>query len=132
MSAYLPGILREIADAAGEAAALQLAREMGGQEMKFSDRPGSALARIVGDEAAVKIVKAMGRDKRTIPMAGLRGAGGRRAAAARLMAPVCDGGLGKSAAEAARLTDVHERTARRARKRPAASAGPLLDLMGKK
>lgn len=125
MSAHLPGILREIADAAGEAAALQLAREAGGQEMKFSDRAGSALSRIVGHEAAVKIVKALGRDKRTIPMAGLRGAGGRRAAAARLM------NQGKSAAETARLVDVHERTARRVRQRPAPASLPLLDLLKK-
>ncbi|HVY35587.1 MAG TPA: hypothetical protein VG960_14330 [Caulobacteraceae bacterium] len=121
MSAHLPGVLKTIAEVAGEAAALQLAREAGGQEMKFSGRPGSALARIVGDVAAAKIAAELGGEKRTIPMANLRGAGGRRAAAAGLMAN------GKSAAAAALLTDMHERTARRARRKVQISKLPLFE-----
>jgi hypothetical protein len=105
----LPGVLGKIAEVAGEAAALQLARELGGHELKISGRAGGKLASIVGDEAAAKIAEALGPEKITVPMAGLRGAAARRQAAARLMAQ------GVPASKVAQACDVHERTAWRAK-----------------
>lgn len=117
----LTGKLAEIAEAAGVAAALKLARELGGRELKLSAVPGGKLARIVGQEAAEAIVEAFGRgEKITVPMAHLRGARGRREAVARMLAN------GVSTARAAEAADVHERTARRARNRPAPTL-PLFD-----
>lgn len=109
----LTGKLAEIAEVAGVSAALKLARELGGQELKLSDRPDGKLARLVGQEAAVAIVEAFGRgEKLTIPMGHLRGARARREAVARMMAN------GASVSQAAAAVDVHERTARRAKNRP--------------
>lgn len=107
----LPGILGEIEDVVGTAAALKLARERGGTEMKISGRPGGALALIVGDEAAAKIAELLGPQKFTIPMANVRGRAARQAAVARALAG------DTSASKAALLNDVHERTARRIRKK---------------
>lgn len=109
----LTGKLAEIAEVAGVAAALKLARELGGQELKLSAAKGGKLARIVGQTAASAIVEAFGvGEKLTVPMAHLRGARARREAVIRLVAQ------GLSSAKAAQAADVHERTARRARKRP--------------
>lgn len=109
----LTGKLAEIAEAAGVSAALKLARELGGQELKLSARPNGKLARIVGQEAACAIVEAFGRgEKLTVPMAHLRGARARREAVAQMLAG------GASVSQAAAAADVHERTARRAKNRP--------------
>lgn len=117
----LTGKLAEIAEVAGVAAALKLARELGGRELKLSAVKGGKLARIVGQDAATAIVEAFGRgEKMTVPMAHLRGAGARRAAVAKMMAE------GASTATAAEVADVHERTARRAKSRPLPSL-PLFD-----
>lgn len=109
MTHRLPGILGEIEDVAGTEAALQLARERGGTEMKFSGRPGGALAQIVGDAAAVKITELLGAQKYCIPMATVRGERGRREAAAKLVAS------GFSSAQAALAVGVHQRTVERLR-----------------
>lgn len=103
----LPGILGEIATAAGEAAALKLARERGGTEVQISARKDSAFVRIVGQAAADKIVKAFGNGKVLVPMATARGQRGRREAAARMLADE------KTQTEVALACDIHERTARR-------------------
>lgn len=116
----LPGVLGEIAEVAGDAAALKLARALGGTEIKLSARKGGKLARIVGLDQAKAIVEAMGPEKITVPMAGMRGARGRREHAARLMRD------GASSTQAALACDIHERTARRIRQRPQAPA-PLFD-----
>ena len=107
----LPGLLGVIEAIAGGAAATRLALKAGGTEMKFSSHPKSALARIVGAEAAKAIVAELGAVKYTIPMAHLRGQNGRRAEIARRLA------ADQSAAEVALACDVHERTVRRVRKR---------------
>ncbi len=109
MTSRLPGILGEIEDVAGTEAALQLARERGGTEMKFSGRPGGALARIVGDTAAAKITELLGTEKYCIPMASVRGERARREAAAQLVAK------GFSTAKAALTVGVHQRTVERLR-----------------
>ena len=116
----LPGILGEIATAAGEAAALKLARERGGTEVQISARKDSAFVRIVGQAAAEKIVKAFGNGKVLVPMATARGQRGRREAAARMLAAK------KTQTEVALACDIHERTARRIleRARKARSKNP--------
>lgn len=98
------GRMAEIADAAGVAAALQLVRELGGREIKLSAKTDGKLARIVGAEAARKIVAALGNEKITVPMAHLRGQRGRREAAARMLDE------GASISQVAGAVDVHERT----------------------
>ena len=117
----LPGILGEIADVAGEVAALKLAQARGGTEMKISGRAGGVLAQIVGDEAAAKIAELLGPEKYTIPMASVRGRAARQAALAKAMAE------GTSSNAAALQHDVHERTARRARKKMKEGPGPLFE-----
>ena len=116
----LPGVLGDIEAVAGTAAALQLAREHGGMQIRLSPRSGSALVRCVGPEAAAAIVERLGRGHLMVPMANVRGQRGRRAAAAELQAK------GASAREAALACDIHTRTAWRAR---ASSKGktPLFD-----
>ena len=98
------GRMAEIVEAAGVAAALQLVRELGGREIKLSAKTDGKLARIVGADAARKIVAALGNEKITVPMAHLRGQRGRREAAARMLDE------GASISEVAGAVDVHERT----------------------
>ena len=100
----LPGLLGEIEKIAGTSVATRLALHAGGTEMKFSPKPRGALARIVGVEAARQIAAALGSEKYTIPMAHLRGARGRRARAAEMLAD------GRGAGAVAKSVDVHERT----------------------
>jgi len=108
----LPGILGEIEDLVGRDAALILARERGGTTMTFSGRADSELAKIVGEEKALRIAELFGGViKYRIPMAHVRGARGRRLAAARMSAQ------GASAAEIAKELDIHERTVFRVRER---------------
>jgi len=108
----LPGILGQIEELVGREAALNLARERGGTTMTFSGRQDSELARIVGDEKAQRIAAQFGGViKYRIPMAHVRGARGRRLAAARMSAE------GVSATEIARELDIHERTVFRVRER---------------
>lgn len=105
----IDGVFARLVDAGGLPAACKLVAALGGAEIKLSARPGSKLARIVGDEAARAIVDALGAEKITIPMAHIKGQAGRREMAARLLAE------GRSVAEVAARTDVHERTAWRVR-----------------
>lgn len=100
----LPGILKDVAEVAGVAKALELARRHGGTVINVSDAEGSALTQVVGREAAAELVKRRGRGRETVPMATARGQRGRRAAAAEMMAK------GASVREAALACDIHERT----------------------
>lgn len=111
----LPGILAEIAEIAGEAAALQVAAAKGGT-MAYFPLPGHLhekhwLVEAVGIKAASAIAECLAeREMRSIeiplgPLAGIRGRS--RAAMARALAE------GKSVSQAARLAGVHMRTARR-------------------
>lgn len=108
-AASIDGVFARLVEAGGLPAACKLVAALGGAEIKLSARPGSKLARIVGDEAARAIVDAMGSEKITIPMAHIKGQAGRREMAARLLAE------GHSVAQVAARTDVHERTAWRVR-----------------
>lgn len=108
----LPGILADVEEAAGQAAALQLAREFGGTQISLSAAKSSALVRVVGLDAARKIVQKLGRGRVMVPMANLRGQRARRAAATRMFAG------GASARDVALACDIHERTAWRAKTPP--------------
>ncbi|RJF70892.1 helix-turn-helix domain-containing protein [Rhodopseudomonas palustris] len=58
MTRGLPGVLAEIAEVAGEAAALKIAARFGGQRVYFPARPGAAdhwLVATVGPDAAAKL-----------------------------------------------------------------------------
>lgn len=117
----LPGILAEIAEVAGEAAALQLARTLGGTELKVSGRPKGALAKVVGATAAAKIAAALGPTKILVPMASARGQRGRREQVAKMLAE------GASARQAALACDVHTRTVERVSRKVRESDAPLFD-----
>jgi hypothetical protein len=104
----LPGILSTIATVAGEAAALKLARDLGGQKLKLSADPNGKLATIVGAAAAEAIVREWAPGYELIvPMANLRGAGRRRAQVAQMI----EGGM--SISQAANAGDMHMRSAKR-------------------
>jgi len=113
MSSELPGILADIAEAAGNAVALRLARAVGGTEITVAKnpKPGSRITKLVGLEAARRIANTVGYGRMLIPMANLRGQGHRREVMAKVM------GAGGSNTQAALAGDSHERTARRLRKR---------------
>lgn len=101
------GILGIVEKFGGAGAADRLALQAGGTEMKLSARRGSRLVELVGEEAAKAVVDAYGATKVVIPMGHLRGARGRRAAAAQLLAK------GVPQAQVALTVDVHQRTVER-------------------
>lgn len=111
----LPGILAQIAEVAGEAAALQVAASKGGTIAYFPQArhldPDHWLVEAVGPKAAAKIAALFeDREQRSveIPLGPLSGVRGRaRRALARALSE------GKSVSQAARLAGVHMRTARR-------------------
>jgi hypothetical protein len=115
------GLLGAIEEAAGVEAASKLALQLGGTELKISARANGKLARIVGPDAARAIAAALGSERRTIPMAHLRGEKGRRAAAAQMLAG------GASERETALAVDVHTRTVRRIRAAVKSGTLPLFD-----
>jgi hypothetical protein len=118
------GFLKIVAEAAGDDAAQRVALRAGGTELKLSARPDSRLAKLVGPEAARKIVAILGAEKVSIPMANLRGQRGRQAAAAEMLTK------GASHSQVALAVDVHMRTVRRVREkmRDAEDKGlPLFD-----
>lgn len=118
------GFLKIVAEVAGDAVAQRVALRAGGTELKLSARADSRLSKLVGPEAARKIVEILGAEKVTIPMANLRGQRGRQVAAAQMLAK------GAHITETALTVDVHERTVRRVREKmekDAVSGMPLFD-----
>lgn len=111
MTRQLPGLLADIEAAAGTAKALELARQCGGCQISLSAAPTSTLVKVVGLEAAQKIVDALGHGRVIVPMANLRGQGARQAAAAQMLVK------GASARQVALACDVHTRTAWRVKAR---------------
>lgn len=108
------GILADIEEVAGAAAALQVAAAKGGSEayipMPENLRPGHWLVEAVGMEAAELIARRLGSGHVEIPLGPAGGHRGKVWAAIRKA--LADG---KSAPEAARLAGVHQRTVRRHR-----------------
>jgi hypothetical protein len=118
------GILAEIVDVAGEAAALQLAHAKGGLERVYIPKPenlakkkGRWLVDLVGEVAARAIAKRFGGGQVEITM----GTTAKRARRWRVMNDAL--AQGKSAAEAARAAGVHQRTVRRHRNGHSGSGG---------
>ena len=105
-SAPLPEILHRIADCAGLGAAMALARAYGGIRINIPKNiEGSQLARVVGLDAAQKIVKELGHGQCLIPCGSGRGEAARREDARRVFRN------GGTAVEAALAAGVSERTA---------------------
>lgn len=108
------GVLAEIAEVAGEAAALQLAHAKGGQERVYIPKPdylaaGHWLVDLVGMEAAVAIAARLGGGHVEITM-------GTTVTRARKWAAMWSAlASGKSGAVAARVAGLHQRTVRRHR-----------------
>ena len=101
----LPGVLGDIAEAAGEAAAVTLCRAQGGREIVIPVRPaGSQLAGIVGIDAAERIVAALGPGRVRLPVGAYRGQGGKRRLGMEMLA------AGASSADVAERADVALRT----------------------
>jgi hypothetical protein len=101
----LPGLLEHVEAVAGTAAALELAKALGGVRISISARPGSTLVKHLGPEVAAALVARLGRGEMFVPMATVRGQKGRRAGAAQMLAK------GVSVSQAALACDIHERTA---------------------
>ena len=76
---YWPQLLQQVADAAGEAAALKLVQELGGQKITVPRQPeGSKLAAKFGIETASGIVELYGGNAAYIPNLGQRLAASRK------------------------------------------------------
>ncbi|CUW41123.1 conserved protein of unknown function (DNA binding 12-129) [Magnetospirillum sp. XM-1] len=108
------GILAEIAEVAGTAAALQLAHAKGGLERVYIPRPdnlapGHWLVDLVGMEAALAIAGRLGGGHVEIPLGPSAG----RVRQWRIMRAAL--AAGKSGAAAARAAGLHQRTVRRHR-----------------
>ena len=112
----LPGILADIAEIAGDVAALKIAQSRGGTRVDLPPfaKEGHWLTDLVGFEAADKICRGLavidadgrrsGLRREVIP----RGAASLYETAKRRAAEALD--AGKSAREAARISGLHERT----------------------
>lgn len=111
----LPGVLAEVAEVAGQAAALRLADARGGTEKTYVPRPEALtaehwLVQALGWDDAKTVAARIGGGPVPIPLGPLSGLRGRvRTAIRRALAE------GRSAAEVARLVGVHQRTVRRHR-----------------
>lgn len=105
----LPAILAQIADAAGEEAALLVAREWGGRDLYIPRdfRETHRLVELLGEMRARKMWSAIGHGPVLIPMGPYAGALERRVRAAKALSE------GKSKSEVARIAGIHVRTAHR-------------------
>ena len=120
----LPPTLAQIAEAAGVPAALALAKARGGRTVTIPQRAaGSVLARIVGVEAAEKIIDAFGYGTLEIPFGPF---GGERARRIAVMEAI-EGGA--SVSQAAGQCGVHMRTVKRVKRKMREAAQP--DLLNK-
>ena len=120
---HLPDVLQRIADCAGLGVALSLAKERGGVRITIPKKvEGSDLAKIVGLDAAQKIVKELGHGQCLIPCGPVAGERGRREVARRVLKNK------GTAVEAALAAGISERTVWRLKARlkdEADNAAPL-------
>ncbi len=116
-SVFLPGLLEEIADVAELPAALAIAREKGGARAYIPARAPDDhwLTQCVGREAADKICAHFAADGRGIELLIPIGPAGNRGQLVQQIYLMLD--QGRSAADIARELGIHERTARRHRKK---------------
>jgi hypothetical protein len=124
----LPGVLAEIAEIAGGAAALQVAAAKGGLEKVHIPQPanlhdGHWLVEAVGMSHAQAIARRMGGGKIDIPLGPFAGQRGKTHKAIREALAA-----GSSPAEVAQLAGVHQRTARRHKNRRSATDGAQIAL----
>jgi hypothetical protein len=114
----LPGIAGQIEQAIGLDLTVRLLKRRGGCELHIPRRvSGSTLAEIVGEEAAERIVAAIGPGKVLLPCGHLRGQFARRADARRMLRE------GASLQQVALACDMHTRTVSRLRAEIEAEAG---------
>lgn len=100
-----PGIAGEIEALIGTELTTELLRHWGGCQLSIPRRAeGSALARVIGVDAAETIIREIGHGRVTLPCGSLRGAKRRRAEAERMLR------AGASLQEVARACDMHTRT----------------------
>ncbi len=106
----LPGIAGQIEEAIGLDLAVRLLRRRGGCEIHIPRRvAGSMLAEIIGEEAAARVVDALGPGKVLLPCGNLRGQFARREDARRMLR------AGASLQQVALSCDMHTRTVSRLR-----------------
>ena len=103
-SLRLPHILREVAEIAGEEAALRLARVRGGRRMYVPATPTAGLTAEIGAEAAGALARLYGNENITVPL----GPTGSLSQVRRAIGEALQGGA--SAAEAAEAAGVTQRT----------------------
>lgn len=110
---YLPGVLFEIAQIAGEDAALAVAAAVGGTRAYFPGKVGTDhwLAVAVGLEAAQKICRELVAGQTGLEIGVPLGPSGTRSTTAQIIAKAFEDG--EIVANAARLARVDERTVRR-------------------
>ena len=122
----LPGVLREVAQAAGLAAALQLAGEFGGTEIWVPEKltPDHRLAVALGTEAAGAVVALYGRGHLLVPLGPLADAGRKRREIIAMIEK------GRPAAEIARSLHCHVRTVFRVKASGGAGDARQMDLLG--
>ncbi|MEX2480222.1 MAG: helix-turn-helix domain-containing protein [Gammaproteobacteria bacterium] len=122
----LPGILQEIAEAAGLAAALEIARVKGGTNAYFPARPGPRhwLSTTVGHDKALTIGRALAPGQSGIELLVPMGPSASQAARWRRMRELIDAGA--SAAQIARAVGCHARTAKKHRNGQVPTADALL------
>lgn len=102
----LTGLAAELAQVIGTDALIDLLTKRGGTTLIIPmNAAGSALAALVGDAAADQLVEFYGTGPLLLPCAHLRGAGGRRARAARMLRN------GASLSETAMACDISSRSA---------------------
>lgn len=113
----------ELKQAVGLQAAADLCDEFGGTTITVPARPkaGHPLVRALGIDAVRRLYAIFGAQRLSLPLGPNRGQAGRRAHAARLI------GAGWSVSEAARMADMHERTAWNIKRDARSAEAPLLD-----
>ncbi len=113
----------ELSEVIGQQAALKLCDEHGGTTIVVSSRPrpNHPVVRAVGPDAARLLFLRFSNGRLSLPLGPARGQSGRRM---RVMQYLDNG---YSTAEAARLADVHERTAWNVKRARRESSQPLLD-----
>lgn len=118
-----PGVAGDIEALIGVELTTLLLRRWGGCQINIPVRvKGSRLAEVIGAEAASQIITHIGHGKITLPCASMRGIGGRRSEARRLLKE------GRSLQQVALECDLHTRTVSKYRRELEDEAQPQMRL----